>query len=210
MSRIQILKAIIAQHTFLRKWLLVAVIAGYSAQINAQTLVYDVIIWGDTVGKVTAMLEETGNQKRYYLKSYAIFSLFGKQKLEYEYENIFRNNILQESNTKNLRNGDLRSYSRIKRLGNGYSIDIDEEITNLPNRQIDYCITSLYFEEPVKKARVFSERFGEDCQLKQLETHKYELELPSGKKNYYSYKDGVLTTLEVDHTLATLWLYLRK
>jgi hypothetical protein len=111
--------------------------------------------------------------------------------LQAQYQNgqLHKASMVQKVNDK------VRESSAVVRNGNQYHIDIKDEESIILKEEVVYSVALLYLVEPKGKKAVFSERFGVFCPLKEVEPGKYQLEMPDGKKVYYTYVNGICTQM---------------
>src|SRR4029079_18149923 len=85
-------------------------------------------------------------------------------------------------------NGRRKIHNRVQWTSNNYNIQKDGQ-NLLMDGAINYSVASLYFEEPVFIRKVFSENQLTMLSVHNVSVHCYEIQLPDGKKNYYSYHE---------------------
>lgn len=90
-----------------------------------------------------------------------------------------------------------------------YIIEEDGEKMTIPEK-IPYTSACLMHVEPVGMTRIFSEANKKFIPIRQLKPHQYELQLPDGNKNYYTYADGICVSAEVNTTLSKAFFRLKK
>lgn len=90
-----------------------------------------------------------------------------------------------------------------------YVIEEDGEKLTITEK-IPYASACLMHIEPVGLTRIFSEANKKFIPIRQLKPHQYELQLPDGNKNYYTYADGVCVSAEVNTTLSKAFFRLKK
>ena len=90
-----------------------------------------------------------------------------------------------------------------------YVIQDDDERSEL-NEKILYTSACLMHLEPVGLKRIFSENFKKFVPVRELRPHYYELRLPDGNKNYYSYANGTCIGAEVNTNLSKAFFRLKK
>lgn len=105
---------------------------------------------------------------------------------------VYMNNDLQDSTALNQQ---LNSYNVYRYPNERYKID---------SVDMGFTTAKLYFKEPVGINEVYSERFLQYCPLEVVGGHKYKLNLPDGKTNYYRYEDQKLVEVSVDRTWFNL------
>jgi hypothetical protein len=74
---------------------------------------------------------------------------------------------------------------------------------------IRYNMLLLYTTMPEGIEKVYSANFQKHLEIKKIEENKYRLTLPDGKFNYYTYKNGICTKVEIIRSLFTLQFVLR-
>jgi hypothetical protein len=185
-------------------------ILAISLQLSAQELSYDIIWKGDSIGFLTATKKPVKNVTRYQIDSQASIRFIAKVDLDYYFENIFSNGVLVKGISKHSMNNKLKSSSSIKWDGNRYFATVDDQEVNLDKKAVKTSMTSMYYQEPVGLKEIFSERYAVYCSIEPVGPNKYELTLPNGKKNYYTYEGGICTLVEVNHPMATFYFKLRQ
>ncbi len=178
--------------------------------LPAQTLHYDVYKGDNKVGSMEVVMEVKGDSTLLWSRTKMEISMLFTVELDFRYEAVYHDGQLQRSFTQNYRGGDLKGESRGHREGKAYLTRVDEEWKRLDPAPIDYSILSTYFASPQGRSRVFSERWGTYLPLNQLADGRYELEIPDGSRNTFTYQNGRCTALQVNHLLATLDFRLRQ
>ncbi|CAN5443756.1 hypothetical protein BH23BAC1_BH23BAC1_06130 [soil metagenome] len=178
--------------------------------LQAQELSYDIVWKGDSIGFLHASKIPTKNMTRYEIDSQASFRFIAKIELDYYFENVFSNGVLVKGISKHSMNNKLKSSSSIKWDGKKYNATVDDLEVPLDKKAVKTSMTSMYYQEPVGINEIFSERYAVYCAIKPVGTNKYELTLPNGKKNYYTYEGGICTLVEVNHPMATFYFKLRQ
>jgi len=174
----------------------------------AQTLNYKVTKGGKQIGKILANRQVKADSCIYQLETEVSIRFIATFNVASTFETRYFKNRMVAANTINYLNGDLKEYSKTRWKNGVYHFERDEEKMKLDTNLIEYCIADLYYNEPKGISSIFSERFGKFCTLKETEPHTYELTLPNGKQNYYTYKAGVCQKVEVNLPLATIYFEL--
>lgn len=177
---------------------------------SAQTLIYDVIKGGKNIGTMTVDRHNKNGQWTYSVDSKVNVSVMITVRLSFLLESVFSGNQMISSSSKYIRDDKLKEASYVSWADNKYHINQDNERSVLENERINHCLSSIYFNEPTNVRRVFSERFAAFLDIKPTERHHYELTLPNGRKNIYTYENGICKEVMVDHMLATFYFKLRK
>ncbi|WNJ19801.1 DUF6134 family protein [Pontibacter sp. G13] len=175
--------------------------------LMGQTLLYKVYKGQTEVGwmRVNKVMQD-GNE-HFSLDCNMDVKMMFSMNLQFTYEANFQSGHLTSSLTRNFRNGSEKSHSEGKRVNHIYRTIRDGKAYETP-ADIDFCIIRTYWEEPVGRSQVFSERWGHYLPFEQVGPHKYRVLLPTGNYNYMTYREGKCVELQVNHTLATLFFRL--
>ena len=79
-----------------------------------------------------------------------------------------------------------------------YQVVRNEKLTILKGELIDYCVVDLYFREPKNIKHVFSNMYGQFIKIKWIGPSKYKVTAPDNNISIYTYKNGKLTTIDVE------------
>ena len=116
-------------------------------------------------------------------------------------EAVYYNGILLRSSIYRKLNGNEKANKQHQVDNRQYIIRKGSSTEITKNYPITYNMLSLYSKEPVNISQVYSDNFESFIAIEKTEAHKYKITLPDGNYNYYIYKDGVLTTIEIHHSL---------
>lgn len=178
----------------------------------SQSVFFDLIVAGRTVGSVRVLHFESGQET-------------GRRRVEAEFripfysgsffsENQFSNGLLKNSLTEHRVNGKTKEQTRtLENTNHEYKIDFLETNADIKKSKdirfgISNTLTNLYYEEPVNICSVYSERYGQMCTVKKSGENSYTVTLPNGKRSIYSYSGG--QCYEVQAELAGLKLRIVK
>jgi hypothetical protein len=79
----------------------------------------------------------------------------------------------------------------------------DKRMT-IPEKEIKVTTSNLFFTEPLNADSVYSERFLQFCKLSRSGNGKYELHLPDGTINNYTYTNNQLEEILIDRPWVNL------
>lgn len=182
-----------------------------SAQLicTAQKLKYKIRMKDDEVGIMTAV--RTGKTKqKIELESNISFQKLITIQLHYRMEASYENNVLLLSSTIQQANGKEMANTTTKKTESGYTITTTKGTSTVTEKQILFNLCKLYFEEPKGVKQVWSDTYGEMLAIKAVGPGKYELTLPDGNKNYYSYHKGICTMVETNLPFGKVTFTLTK
>jgi len=182
-------------------------LVGFPGSAEGQTLAYDVIRSEEPIGQMIVSREQNG--EREILRSdMEIDVSFGfTLTLRFTYEAEFEGGRLRRALVRNYRSGRLRDETIITPKGDALEVSCEGE-TFLVQAPVYYTILQAYFQPPDTRQQVFSERWGRYQPFARLEDGRYVMYVANGDKSYYTYRNGVCQQIELDLSLATL--YVRK
>jgi len=178
-------------------------LCGYGHISSAQTLKYRISWKGDSIGYIIAKKTESKSLESYHIKTEANISIIFSFTMVTDFHADFEEGVLKKATTKSSLNDKERSYSKIDYTGGTYNIETDDGNSKLHGK-IEESVVAMYFNEPGLE-RVFSERYGKMCDVKRVESGKYELKKPDGRNNYYYFENGICQSGEINHSLATFF-----
>ncbi len=97
----------------------------------------------------------------------------------------------------------------IKGAGNVYDIVKNGQKIQLTHVGIKFCVTDLYFAEPLGISSIYSSTYGEFLPLKYVSKGVYKIILPDGKSTTFTYVGGKLTQALVSASVGEI-LFKRK
>jgi hypothetical protein len=121
----------------------------------------------------------------------------------------FKKGMLTDSEFILERNDRIRESCKIKLLKGKYVIERKNENVFNSDRFINATLILMFLSEPRNLQTVFSERYGDFCELKTVSQGVYEVALPIGGSIRYYYKNGVCQRTESIGTLQDIQIKLR-
>ncbi len=189
------------------KYILVLwLIASLGSELYGQKHHYSVHRGGKEIGAITASLIEVQETQTYEIHSDVRFKVLWKN-YHRKTSNLvtYLGDTMKTSSLGIYMNDDLQDSTTIKfELNNYRCYRYPDDRFILQDTHLQFTTAKLYFQEPVGVHRVYSERFLQYCSLEQQGDHHYKLSLPSGKTNYYTYKDSKLEKVLIDRTWFNL------
>jgi hypothetical protein len=116
-------------------------------------------------------------------------------------EAVYSNGILLRSSIYRQTNGNEKANKQHLVGNNQYIIQTGKNSAVVKNYPITYNMLSLYSMEPANVDKVYSDSFETFVSIQKMGEHRYKISLPDGSYNSYYYKQGVLTLVEVHHSL---------
>jgi hypothetical protein len=177
---------------------------------SAQQINYDVYLNEKQVGYLLAKRSSKDDLTNYWIESNVNFRFVFKMNFNYTFETVFQNDMLIRASTLNTVNEDEKGSSKVTWNGKFYQMEVKNERSELKNTRITYSMSMLYFREPRQISQVFSERYARFLAIRAVKEHSYELTMPDGKKNIYSYVNGICQAVEVQHSVGKISFRLKN
>jgi uncharacterized protein DUF6134 len=173
-------------------------------------LEYQIKRKGDVVGNIVFTQYSSGNKTimkmQSEVKTRFIF-LFTAKALE---ETIYENGIMIWSFIHRKLNGNEKANKKTEASGSNYIVSNGDDKQVIRNYPIRYNMLSLYAAEPTNFSMVYSDNFQVFLIIQKIAPHHYKIKLPDGNYNEYFYSNGVCTKVEVNHSLYSATIELKK
>lgn len=163
----------------------------------AQTVHLDVMMDNDKCGEISVFAKKQGKQTEYEMTSNVKVRMIFEITMEGKTNDVFKDGKLFSSNAK--RTSSIGSENKETKLlwdGKKYNITKSSDSPSTVTTPITYCLTDLYFKEPIGVSQVFSEMQGTFLPLTNLQNHQYQLQVNDSKKDVYTYANGKLVKVE--------------
>ena len=196
------------------KYILLSLFTAYIFQTSVyaqeRKLMYDVIKNGNVIGEIILnelikdekkMLSLTSDVKTRFIFSFS----------DYATETAsFKDGIMMYSSFYQKQNGSDKAKKMTILSGQSYKL-IDDGVSKLIScGPIRYNMLLLYTNIPETIYKVYSDNFQKLLDIKKVEENKFRLTLPDGNYNYYTYKNGVCSQVDIERTFFTVQFVLRE
>lgn len=172
-------------------------------------LQYDVVRNNKVIGQMQAIRATKGSFTEYLTESSVKVSVVVDLSIYTKVTGIFGQGQLMSGSVVRKVNNSNKVNATIQWQKDKYIIEENGEKMTV-SEKIAYSSACLMHLEPVGITRIFSEANKKFIPIRQFKPHQYELQLPDGNKNYYSYSDGVCVSAEVNTTLSKAFFRLKK
>ena len=181
-----------------------------SANAQERKLMYDVMRNGKIIGNIS-FVELISGQKKFIsmtsdVKTRYIFAFSDNTSETAGYED----GIMMYSSFYQKQTGSGTTNKTTIASGKFYKLTNDGESKLATLNPIRYNMLLLYTTIPETITKVYSASFQKLLDINKIAENKYRLTLPDGKYNYYTYKNGVCTKVEIVRTLVSLQFVLRE
>ena len=170
---------------------------------------YDVIKNGKVIGYMTSSMVEKDGVIQYTTESNVKVSMLITIRVYNKVQASFWKGFLQDGSLMRKVNSKSRADTRIRWNSTAYQVDENGSSSTFGSR-ISFSTACLMHVEPVNKQYIFSENFLRFVPVKEVAPHKYELVLPDGHSNFYTYENGRCVEVEVITSFATIYIRPKK
>lgn len=151
-----------------------------------------------SIGTVRVTKKTEDGKDMCLVSSKVTYELMGKVRRKTFQKTTFNGTCVERTYAKVEVNDSLEEKNKATLRPEGYRFKtLDGSVDSIENQCIDYTVANLYWQEPVDKETVFSERFLKSYTVKKTKPHVYRVNFGGIKNNYYHYEDGVLTKILV-------------
>ena len=150
------------------------------------------------LGTITTNKVVDGTKSTYVVNSDVVYYIFKKFHRVSKMQATYQNGVLQSSIAKAFTNDKIEEEGVTTRKSGHYQCkEMGKEKESINESEIRYSISSLYFEEPVNRTNVYSERFLNFGTIEHTGNHVYKVTLNGSSVNYYKYKNGQLDSIDI-------------
>jgi len=165
--------------------------------LKGQSLTYTIRFKDDPIGIMTAHRQGKGKSE-FLIESKILIQKMVRMNLVYRIASTFENNTLVHSLATQHNNGKEHTNTKTTHTKYGYIVKTQKEEIKISQKSIPYNLCKLYFEEPIGVFMVYSDTYGDFLTINPAGKHRYELILPDGKRNYYTYHLGICILVEAE------------
>lgn len=175
--------------------------------LSAQTISFDVFMFGDKIGtmNITRTLQADGGE-HYVMETISRAKVLWIDRSNHtRYEVLYKNNALQWSNMKEVEDGKVKRWANAKWDGTKYNVESSKgkrSFSKVPT----LSIVTMFFKEPPVGGTVFYEAEAEFNTLKSPEPGTYQFKGSDGQLNIYKFKNGKISDVEFHVSIATIKL----
>ncbi|WP_025761538.1 DUF6134 family protein [Dyadobacter tibetensis] len=155
---------------------------------------YALVVGGKKVGALKVYPQDSAKSVKVFKVESEFKMLF--QNGRFSNTSIYSNGKLVQADFVHSLNGNTKERTNTKyKTSQLYEVRFNDEagqskaIQNI-TEPIHATLTTLFYKEPKGIRSVYSERFGQFCAVSKLSLQDYKVQMPDGKQNVYSYRDG--------------------
>ena len=182
------------------------VLSSFGPKSEVQRMQYRVFLDGRAIGTYDVNRTDLNGSSHFRVETNMAVGLIRKSEHRFSLLSSFNDSKLLSSNLKTWVNQKLETSSDLRWNGEQYVKQDGENLTDICTDLVSYSSACVYFVEPVNRTSLFYEKYGKDLTLFKLEDHKYEVKLPNGTFERYTYKDGLVSKVEFVQSFTTITL----
>jgi hypothetical protein len=169
------------------------------ANSQSQKLQYCIIRNGKSIGMIHLSQSTTGSGTEIKLESEIKFSFLFSFTAASREECKYENGILQYSLFNRRVNGHENANKVTTICNASYHVTGKDHEKVLECFPIRYCLLCMFCNEPTSISKVYSHNLEQFLDVEKLEPNKYKVTMPDGNYNYYTYKNGLCTNVDIHH-----------
>ena len=181
-------------------------LTSFGPTANVDTFSYDVSLDGRSIGKYMVSRTDIDGASTIRVENNMAAGLIRKSEHRSVLLSLYDGKNLVSSELKTWVNEKLESTFELRWDGDQYVKQDGEQIVEIAQQLVSYSSASVFFEEPLNRTSLFYEKYGTELNVETIGEHRYEVKLPNGSKEQYTYQDGEVVMVEVVQTFATISL----
>jgi len=167
---------------------------------------YDVFLGERSIGTYLVDRTELNGTEHFRVETLTSAGLIRKTDHKFVMISSYDNSTLVASDIKTWVNSELETNSLIHWDGKQYVKQSGDDLVPIYENMVTYSSACVYFEEPVNRVNLFYEKYGKDLAVTALGGHQYEVKLPNGGTERYTYFDGEVVQVDFIQSFATITL----
>ena len=167
---------------------------------------YDVSLDGQPIGTYTVNKTTVGEAETFRVETTTAAGLISRMKHRFVMLSSYNQKNLVSADMKTWVNDRLESSAVIHWDGNQYVMQHGEKLEEICLGMVNYSSACVYFKEPIDRTSLFYEKYGTELTVKTIAEHQYEISLPNGGVERYTYKDGQVSEVQFVQSFATITL----
>lgn len=171
---------------------------------------YDVYLGERPIGTYLVDKTEVNGVENLRVETFTSAGLIRKTEHKFVMVSSYDESKLVASDIKTWLNQDLESSELIHWDGNQYIKQSGDELKPIYEHFVTYSSACVYFEEPSDRTSLFYEKYGKDLAVNKIAAHKYEVVLPNGAKEQYTYSNGEVVQVDFVQSFATITLRVKN
>jgi len=173
----------------------------------AETITFDMILWGDKIGTLTISKTVKSDGSEYYeLNSHLKAKvLWIERENTAHMETTFKNGKMISCYQKEIEDGKVKRWNRVSFDGTKYNVEGYKGKRSFTEAPV-FSVALIYFQSMLGATKLLYEPEAEFCKVEKVDDNTWEFKGSDGSRNVYHYKDGKAVSMEFHVSIATVKL----
>lgn len=200
------LKSVVMKKLYFLSISALFLLTSFGPGASVKNFSYDVFIDGKPIGSHSISRTAVNGTTNFRVENETAAGLIRRSEHRFVMLTSFDERKFVSSDMKTYVDQKLESSSVIHWDGAHYVKQDGEQLTEIQSGMVTYSSPCMFFEEPMNRTTLFYEKYGLELPVTDLGNHKYEVKLPNGAKERYTYKDGEVVQVDLIQTFTTISL----
>ena len=169
-----------------------------------ERLQFQVSLDGMPIGSYSVNKTVIGNVETFIVETETAAGLIGRMSHRSVMKSAFQDHQMVSCDVKTWVNEGLESSVNIKWSNGNYTRQEGSSLTEICSDLVDFSSARLFFEEPKGREFLFHESYGKELPLIAVGNHQYELKLPNGGVERYTYRNGSINEVQLVKSFTTI------
>jgi hypothetical protein len=171
---------------------------------------YSVIKGKKQIGTLTVNCQKKGNLIIYSIGSEAKTGFIFNISINVIIDEIFNMGEMEHSLFIRKVNGIEMIKNTVDKIKEGYLLKHNDGNNKTIFTKVNYSMGAMYFIEPLNRQFVYSENYQQFVPVIEAGKNRYQVKFPDGNESYYSYSNGICTSVEVHSSWAVIFFKLNE
>lgn len=191
----------------------VIVLIGLSASSPAliqKRVDFEVRIGSRVLGDFVVIKQQLGDREDFVIEQIIEDGLLHKSKVHYRVHSQYKAAQLQVMEMQNVVDEVVLQSSDLQLKEGIYHLNTDLGTVKVPAEDMVRGSAYIFFEEPSESGLIFHEKYGQILSITRTGDHVYEIALPNGGREVYTYTDGRLNMFMIEKTFGMFSMTLKE
>lgn len=187
---------------------IILMLSAFGPTTSVEQFSYEVLLDGKPIGTYSVNKTETNGAVNFVVETNTVAGLIRRAEHRSQLLSSYKNSKLISSQYKTWLNDRLETSCVLHWDGNQHVRQEGEDMTEICNEMVSYSSACVYFKEPAGQESLFYEEYGQELKLRSIGAHQYEVSLPNGGLERFTYENGKAVRVDKVKSFATISLKL--
>lgn len=183
---------------------LTCILTAFGPVVEQERSQFQVSLDGMPIGSYSVKKTVIGNMETFVVETETAAGLIGRMSCRSVMKSSFQDHQMVSCQMKTWVNDNLESSVNIKWVNGGYTRQEGAGSMEICSDQVGFSSAQLFFEEPQGRDRLFHESYGKELPLIAVGNHQYEMKLPNGGVERYTYINGSVSEVQLVRSFTTI------